>query len=216
MTNPKGYRRGTRYMFARNFRSKGVTKLSRYMQVFKRGDIVDIKGDGAIQKGMPYKFYHGKTGRIFNVTPHAVGVEVNKQVGRDEIEEQWRSLRLREKETCLTVLGKKTKKHKEWISTDNWTLILVITERKNLKHQTQDIEENVHYKRVTGRRTEMAEIAKTIKRKVGRAKPTWRRSTEVELKATSNTGAELKRTRQNRVRWRGVVATLRTTVNQEA
>ncbi|GFR66716.1 60S ribosomal protein L21 [Elysia marginata] len=68
-------------MFSRNFRSKGVTKLSRYMHVFKRGDIVDIKGDGAIQKGMPYKFYHGKTGRIFNVTPHAVGVEVNKQIG---------------------------------------------------------------------------------------------------------------------------------------
>ncbi|BFZ24595.1 hypothetical protein BsWGS_27634 [Bradybaena similaris] len=81
MTNPKGYRRGTRYMFARKFRTKGVTKLSRYMAVYKRGDIVDIKGDGAIQKGMPHKFYHGKTGRVFNVTPHAVGVEVNKQVG---------------------------------------------------------------------------------------------------------------------------------------
>ncbi|BFZ15283.1 hypothetical protein BsWGS_18322 [Bradybaena similaris] len=81
MTNPKGYRRGTRYMFSRKFRTKGVTKLSRYMAVYKRGDIVDIKGDGAIQKGMPHKFYHGKTGRVFNITPHAVGVEVNKQVG---------------------------------------------------------------------------------------------------------------------------------------
>jgi large subunit ribosomal protein L21e len=29
---------------------------------------------------MPHKFYHGKTGRVFNVTPHAVGVVVNKQV----------------------------------------------------------------------------------------------------------------------------------------
>jgi len=29
---------------------------------------------------MPYKAYHGKTGRIFNVTPHAVGVIVNKRV----------------------------------------------------------------------------------------------------------------------------------------
>ncbi|KAI8761489.1 60S ribosomal protein L21 [Biomphalaria glabrata] len=51
------------------------------MSVYKRGDIVDIKGDGAIQKGMPHKFYHGKTGRVFNVTPHAVGVIVNKQLG---------------------------------------------------------------------------------------------------------------------------------------
>uniref|UniRef100_A0A0B6XY67 Large ribosomal subunit protein eL21 n=1 Tax=Arion vulgaris TaxID=1028688 RepID=A0A0B6XY67_9EUPU len=81
MVNPKGYRRGTRYMFSRRFRNKGVTKLSRYMAVYKRGDIVDITGDGAIQKGMPHKYYHGKTGRVFNVTPHAVGVEVNKQIG---------------------------------------------------------------------------------------------------------------------------------------
>lgn len=29
---------------------------------------------------MPYKFYHGKTGRVFNVTPHALGVIVNKRL----------------------------------------------------------------------------------------------------------------------------------------
>lgn len=29
---------------------------------------------------MPYKVYHGRTGRVFNVTQHAVGVIVNKQV----------------------------------------------------------------------------------------------------------------------------------------
>merc|ERR1712241_662694 len=81
MTNPKGTRRGTRYMFSRQFKRKGVTKLSTYMHVYKRGDIVDIKGDGAIQKGMPHKVYHGKTGRVYNVTPHAVGVVVNKKVG---------------------------------------------------------------------------------------------------------------------------------------
>merc|ERR1711872_1034623 len=81
MTNPKGYRRGTRYMFSRQFKKKGVTHLSTYMKVYKRGDIVDIKADGAIQKGMPFKFYHGKTGRVFNVTKHAVGVVVNKRVG---------------------------------------------------------------------------------------------------------------------------------------
>jgi len=67
-------------MFSRKFRTKGVTKLSTYMHCYKRGDIVDIKGDGAHQKGMPHKFYHGKTGRVFNVTPHAVGVEINKQL----------------------------------------------------------------------------------------------------------------------------------------
>lgn len=29
---------------------------------------------------MPHKYYHGKTGRIWNVTKRAVGVEVNKRV----------------------------------------------------------------------------------------------------------------------------------------
>lgn len=80
MTNTKGYRRGTRYLFSRPFRQRGVIPLSTYLKVYKRGDIVDIKGNGAVQKGMPHKFYHGKTGRVFNVTPHAVGVVVNKQV----------------------------------------------------------------------------------------------------------------------------------------
>ena len=30
---------------------------------------------------MPHKFYHGKTGRVWNVTKRAVGVELLKQVG---------------------------------------------------------------------------------------------------------------------------------------
>ena len=52
-----------------------------------------LKGNGAIQKGMPHKFYHGKTGRVFNVTPHAVGVCVNKQV-RNRIVEKRINIRI--------------------------------------------------------------------------------------------------------------------------
>jgi len=80
MVNPKGYRRGTRYMFARPFRKHGVEPLSTFYRVYKRGDIVTIKGNGAFQKGMPFKAYHGKDGRVFNVTKHALGVIVNKRV----------------------------------------------------------------------------------------------------------------------------------------
>ena len=80
MTNPKAYRRGTRYMFARDFRKRGVEPLSTFYRTYKRGDIVTIKGNGAFHKGMPYKVYHGKTGRVFNVTQHALGVIVNKRV----------------------------------------------------------------------------------------------------------------------------------------
>ncbi|KAJ8879000.1 hypothetical protein PR048_019606 [Dryococelus australis] len=104
MTNSKGYRRGTRDLFSRKFRRHGTIPLSTYLKVYKVGDIVDIKvssnasmsnepyylhvaigvlmlqGNGAVQKGMPHKFYHGKTGRVFNVTQHALGVIVNKRV----------------------------------------------------------------------------------------------------------------------------------------
>ncbi|XP_047736012.1 60S ribosomal protein L21 [Hyalella azteca] len=80
MTNPKGTRRGTRDMFSRGFKKNGVEHLTTYLRCYKMGQLVDIKGNGAFQKGMPHKSYHGKTGRIFNVTPHALGVVVNKRV----------------------------------------------------------------------------------------------------------------------------------------
>merc|ERR1712062_378884 len=83
MTNTKGYRRGTRYMFSKKFREHGTIPLNKYLTVYRKGDIVDIKGDGSVQKGMPHKVYHGKTGRIFNITKHAVGIIVNKRVRGD-------------------------------------------------------------------------------------------------------------------------------------
>ena len=67
-------------MFPRLFRKHGVVHLATYMQIYKKGDIVDIKGMGTVQKGMLHKCYHGKTGRVDNVTQHAVGIIVNTQV----------------------------------------------------------------------------------------------------------------------------------------
>merc|ERR1711939_688826 len=46
-----------------------------------KGEYVDVIADGAIQKGMPHKYYHGKTGQVFDITKHSVGVVVNKRVG---------------------------------------------------------------------------------------------------------------------------------------
>ena len=49
------------------------------MEVYKKNDFVDIIADGSIHKGMPHKFYHGKTGKVFDVNQHAIGVIINKQ-----------------------------------------------------------------------------------------------------------------------------------------
>lgn len=45
----------------------------------QRGDYVDIKCNPSIHKGMPFKYYHGRTGVVFNVTKTSLGVRVNKQ-----------------------------------------------------------------------------------------------------------------------------------------
>ena len=81
MPNSFGYRARTRHLFAKDFRKAGTIALGRFQTVYKVGDIVDVKGDGACHKGMPHKFYHGKTGVVWNVTRRAVGVTVNKRVG---------------------------------------------------------------------------------------------------------------------------------------
>ena len=76
-----GLRARTRDLFSKAFRKHGTIPLSKYLISYRKGDYVDIIADGSIQRGMPHKFYHGKTGRVFNVTTHALGVIVNKRVG---------------------------------------------------------------------------------------------------------------------------------------
>jgi large subunit ribosomal protein L21e len=80
MTHAYGYRRRTRHKFKKGFRQAGAIHISKTLTTYKRGEIVDIAVDGAIHKGMPYKYYHGKTGRVFNVNPRSLGVIINKQV----------------------------------------------------------------------------------------------------------------------------------------
>ena len=75
-------------MFQRDFKKHGIIPLSTYLQTYRVGDIVDIKGNGAVQKGMPYKWYQGKTGVVFNVTKSSVGVMINKIVGNRYIEKR--------------------------------------------------------------------------------------------------------------------------------
>ena len=71
-------------MSSRSFRKHGIVPLATYVRIYKEGDIVDFKGMGTVQNGMPHKCYHGKTGRVYNVTQHAVVIIVNKQV-KDKI-----------------------------------------------------------------------------------------------------------------------------------
>ncbi|CDR42629.1 CYFA0S10e00474g1_1 [Cyberlindnera fabianii] len=88
MAHTHGYRRRTRYKFARDFKKHGAPGLTTYLHTYKKGDIVDIKANGAIQKGLPHYFYHGRTGVVFDVTRSAVGVLLYKIVGNRYIEKR--------------------------------------------------------------------------------------------------------------------------------
>ncbi len=66
MPHAYGYRAGARDLFQKN-----TSQKSTYMTIYKIGDFVDVVGNGAINKGMPHKFYHRKTGRVFNVNPNS-------------------------------------------------------------------------------------------------------------------------------------------------
>ena len=80
MPHSFGYRARTRHMHARANKKHGLQTPSKDMTIFKMGDLVDIVTDGAVHRGMPYKCYHGKTGKVFTVCPRGIGVEVTKRV----------------------------------------------------------------------------------------------------------------------------------------
>ncbi|KAI5299502.1 hypothetical protein KEM56_003195 [Ascosphaera pollenicola] len=71
-----------------DFKKNGVIPLSTYLRTYRVGDIVDIKVNGAVQKGMPYKVYHGKTGVVYNVPKSALGVICYKRVGNRYLEKR--------------------------------------------------------------------------------------------------------------------------------
>eukprot|EP00543_Licmophora_paradoxa_P001332 CAMPEP_0202454660 /NCGR_PEP_ID=MMETSP1360-20130828/12332_1 /ASSEMBLY_ACC=CAM_ASM_000848 /TAXON_ID=515479 /ORGANISM="Licmophora paradoxa, Strain CCMP2313" /LENGTH=163 /DNA_ID=CAMNT_0049074025 /DNA_START=336 /DNA_END=827 /DNA_ORIENTATION=+ len=88
MPHSFGVRARTRHMFSKKFRQHGPIHLSQYLMNIKVGDYVDIFANPSIHKGMPHKFYHGRTGIVFNVTKSAVGIRVNKLVNGRIIEKR--------------------------------------------------------------------------------------------------------------------------------
>lgn len=88
MPHSYGYRARTRQLFSRKFGEHGAPRISTYLKTYHVGDHVDIKANGAVQKGMPFKGYHGRTGVVYNVTKSAVGVLVKKVVGNRYVEKK--------------------------------------------------------------------------------------------------------------------------------
>lgn len=59
-----GFRRKTRRKFSKRIRQKGKISLKNYFQIFKPGDMVCLKAEPAYQKGLYFRRFHGKIGKI--------------------------------------------------------------------------------------------------------------------------------------------------------
>eukprot|EP01111_Echinosteliopsis_oligospora_P002918 TRINITY_DN146_c0_g1_i1.p1 TRINITY_DN146_c0_g1~~TRINITY_DN146_c0_g1_i1.p1 ORF type:complete len:172 (-),score=40.61 TRINITY_DN146_c0_g1_i1:77-592(-) len=80
MPHSFGLRARTRKKFSQPFRAHGAPNLTTYLTNYKLGDMVDIKANSSVHRGMPHRIYHGKTGKVWDITPRAVGVELLKRV----------------------------------------------------------------------------------------------------------------------------------------
>ncbi len=88
MPHAYGVRGKTRSLFSKPFRRHGQDPISRSLVNFHVGDFADIIVDGAKHKGMPHKYYHGRTGRVYDVSKRAIGVIINKKVRNRCIEKR--------------------------------------------------------------------------------------------------------------------------------
>ena len=76
MAKTHGTRRKSRYKLKKTVREKGLSPISRAIQEFTEGDIVNIDLDPGIQDGMPHPKFQGRTGRITGHRGRAYIVEV--------------------------------------------------------------------------------------------------------------------------------------------
>ncbi len=76
MAKTHGTRRKSRYKLKKTVREKGLSPISRAVQEFDEGAIVNIDLDPGIQNGMPHHKFHGKTGKVTGQRGRAYLVKV--------------------------------------------------------------------------------------------------------------------------------------------
>ena len=71
-----GPRKKTRYKFKKDLRARGVLPVTRVIQQFEIGQKVHVVCEPSIQKGMPHRRFHGKTGSVVGQRGRAWLVEI--------------------------------------------------------------------------------------------------------------------------------------------
>jgi large subunit ribosomal protein L21e len=77
MAHHNGPRKKTRYKFKKELRRRGLPPVTYVIQKFEIGEKVHIVCDSSIQKGMPHRRFHGKTGTVLGQRGRAWMLVVN-------------------------------------------------------------------------------------------------------------------------------------------
>ena len=85
MRKSRGYRHGTRKLFRKRPRQRGIRPPDYILSTFSEGDIVDIIVDSSEHKGMPHRRFHGKTGVIKRIQGDAFVVEIKQGKAKKEV-----------------------------------------------------------------------------------------------------------------------------------
>ncbi|NTU99981.1 MAG: 50S ribosomal protein L21e [Methanoregulaceae archaeon] len=64
MAHHNGPRKKTRYKFKKDPRKRGILPVTSLIQRFEVGQKVHVVCEPSIQKGMPHRRFHGKTGTV--------------------------------------------------------------------------------------------------------------------------------------------------------
>jgi large subunit ribosomal protein L21e len=84
MKATKGTRTKTRNLLRKKPRARGLSPITKAMQVFDEGDKVNIVIDPSVHKGMPFSRFHGLTGTVIGRRGAAFEVRV-KDGNKDKI-----------------------------------------------------------------------------------------------------------------------------------
>ncbi len=72
----KGPRRRTRKKLSKRVRERGLSPITRALEVYAEGDKANIVIDPSVQKGQPHHRYHGHTGTVVGTRGRAYLLEV--------------------------------------------------------------------------------------------------------------------------------------------
>lgn len=78
MKKTKGFNHGTRKLFKRSSRTKGIRSLRYLLEPFDQGDKVDIILNSQSQSGRPHRRYHASTGTVIKKQGQAYVVAVKQ------------------------------------------------------------------------------------------------------------------------------------------